>query len=131
MTEILQQLRDQLKAATERRNSAAADCAKLGAAIAALEGKAPAPVGNGSVAPKPPTVVSLVEEAVMALPAGATFDKPSIRIKAQTLFPRQAERISTGVYGAVDTLLKLKKIKLAPGGYQLNTEIAPPKGTHL
>ena len=113
---LIEQVRAELAAATAALAEAQQNHSRLSAALAALEGKpAPAPT---LPAAKPRPVVDLVLETALDMPEGATFDFKSLKDAGARLFPSQAERIATGVYGACAKLVQTGKFKLVPGGHQ-------------
>lgn len=108
------ELEKQVAGANEmiRRNKAAIDALEGRAAVSANgNGK-----GNGH---KQTPVTELLLQAAKDMKDGATFDQRALRDKAMALFPTDAERIKTGVYSGVASMERSKKIRRAPGGFQL------------
>lgn len=95
---------------------------QLDGALAALEGR---PAG-APVAADGPTVTEMVLEAAKVFVElhktsglAVVFDKKNLKESAIGLFPAACEKIKTGVYGAVEKLVRDNKFKRTNGGFEL------------
>lgn len=64
-----------------------------------------------------PTATEIVEAAARAVSAGQVFDNAALKRMATTMYPHMADKIKTGIYTAVNALLKKKKLIRAAGGF--------------
>ena len=74
--------------------------------------------GQETAARKGVSVVALLDEVTKTFGPGQVFDQHMLREKAYTLFPTSKAKLKTGVYGAVQVLVKKGKLVRCQGGFR-------------
>jgi hypothetical protein len=120
--EIITELQGQRVLHIAAMEEASKNIQRLDAAIAVLNGSD----NGGEVMVLQPKVIQCIEEAARTFTAkhakagiAVVFDNKNLTEEAIQLHPALREKIKTGVYAAVTSLLRKNKFRRAQGGYEL------------